>query len=248
MKKRAREALGKLGLLRPLYRLKSRLTGERNLEEKVREFYTLSPPLLVALQWCLREGHSRGILDETEYMEFGIFRGFAFWYAQAVAVDLGLRGMRFFGFDSFAGLPEIEDKDAKEDFKKGQFAASKALVEQSLNLYGVDWERTFLVPDYFSDSLTADLKARHQMRKCSICVVDCDLYEATRDALNFVGPIFNEKAFVVFDDWNCYDADPDKGERKAFAEFLAKNPAFKATPAKQFGWNCQVFLLETTPG
>ena len=85
---------------------------------------------------------------------------------------------------------------------------------------------------------------KHRFRRCSLCVVDCDLYEAAREVLAFVGPLLNEKSFVIFDDWNCYNADPEKGERRAFAEVLQQNPAIKASSHGQFGSNCHVFFLE----
>ena len=31
--------------------------------------------------------------------------------------------------------------------------------------------------------------------------------------------IFLNKCGIVFDDWNCYYADPRRGQRKAFSEF-----------------------------
>jgi hypothetical protein len=62
--------------------------------------------------------------------------------------------------------------------------------------------------------------------------------------LNFIIPLLNETCFLIFDDWNCYGANDDKGERKAFAEFLKENPNIKAESYGQFGSNCEVFLLQ----
>lgn len=214
------------------------------ISPKEDEFFTLSPPLLIAINSCFRKAQSLNALEDTDYMEFGIFRGFAFWYAQAVANDKNVNNMRFYGFDSFQGLPKIKGLDLGSDFSKGDFKCGRDLVEKRLNQFGVDWKKTFLIEGFFSDSLNDQTKKQYQLRNCSICVVDCDLYEAARDTLNFVGPLLSNKSFLIFDDWNCNKADSEKGERKAFAEFLENNPNIKSEPYGQFGYNCQVFFLE----
>lgn len=207
-------------------------------------FYTLSPHLLIALNSCLRRAQALNILEGTDFLEFGLYRGFSFWYAQAAVEDMNVLDMRYFGFDSFRGLPEIAGLDVNSDFSKGDFKCGRNLVEKYLNQYGVDWKKTFLVEGFYSDSLNENTKKQHQFRKCSVCVVDCDLYEAARDVLNFVGPMLNDKSFLIFDDWNCNNADMEQGERKAFADFLVKNPNIKAVSYGQFGHNCQVFFLD----
>jgi Macrocin-O-methyltransferase (TylF) len=209
-------------------------------------FYTLSPDLLIAIHSCFRKASTLGICAHSDYMEFGVYRGFSLWYAQALSRDMEIADMRFFGFDSFKGLPVLKGKDKNGDFQKGMFKSSRPFVEKNLDHYGVDWKRTFLVEGYYSESLNENTKKEHRFRECAVCVIDCDLYEATRDVLNFVGPLLGEKAFIVFDDWNCYQADPERGERKAFSEFLERNPVIRTTSQEMFGANCQVFLIEKT--
>lgn len=219
------------------YQIKAVLKPEEN-------FYTLSPHLLIALNSCLKRAQALNILGGTDYMEFGLFRGFSFWYAQAVAQDMNVLDMRYFGFDSFQGLPELTGLDENSDFSKGDFKCGRNLVEKHLNQYGVDWKKMFLVEGFYSDSLNENTKNQYRFRKCSVCVVDCDLYEAACDVLNFVAPMLNDKSFLIFDDWNCNNSDAEQGEQKAFTDFLAKNPNIKAEPYGQFGHNCQVFFLD----
>jgi hypothetical protein len=40
----------------------------------------------------------------------GLFNGYSFWFAQTAARDRRLDTVRFFGFDSFAGLPDVQDR------------------------------------------------------------------------------------------------------------------------------------------
>lgn len=236
----ARETLQQLHLLKFYRRAKYRFkTGSFPAQDP---FYTLSPDLLIAIHSCFRKALKLGISAHSDYMEFGVYRGFALWYAQALARDMEIADMRFFGFDSFKGLPE----DKSGGFQEGIYNSSRASVEKNLDRYGVDWKRTFLVEGYYSESLNENTKKEHRFRECAVCVIDCDLYESTRDVLNFVGPLLGEKAFIVFDDWNCYKADPERGERKAFSEFLERNPAIRVTSQEIFGANCQVFLIEKT--
>lgn len=217
------------------YKIKGAFSPDKN-------FYTLSPPLLIAINASLRKAQALNILEGTDYMEFGLFRGFSFWYAQAAAKEAGVVDVHYYGFDSFKGLPEIYDPE----FSTGDFKCGRDLVEENLNRYGVDWGKTFLIEGFYNESLNEQTQNQYNFRKCAICVIDCDLYEATKDVLNFIRPILNKTCFLIFDDWNCYDADNKSGERKAFAEFIQTNPDIKVEDYGQFGQNCQMFLLAST--
>jgi hypothetical protein len=48
--------------------------------------------------------------------------------------------------------------------------------------------------------------------------------------LNFIKPFLQPGTIIVFDDWNCFIGDPEKGERRAWAEFTAANPHLKFEP------------------
>ena len=58
-----------------------------------------------------------------DYAEFGVFKGGTFIKAIKMAQAKKLEWMRFYAFDSFQGLPEIEnDLDRRfDEFKKGDF-------------------------------------------------------------------------------------------------------------------------------
>src|SRR5205085_1239834 len=108
-----------------------------------------TPNLLVAVTQALeqlrRSPHLTG-----DYLEFGIFRGFTLWYAQQIANLLQVPNLRYFGFDSFFGLPEIKNsKDVSEEFSEGAYACSKRKVEEHFNQYGIDWKKTFLIEGFY---------------------------------------------------------------------------------------------------
>jgi hypothetical protein len=186
-----------------------------------------------------------GTLAQGDYYEFGIFKGYAFWYAQQRANQYEATTMRFFGFDSFAGLPEVggPDKTARDDFYKGQYACSYDAVRASLDRAGVDWDRTTLVRGFFNDSLTPGLCRKHRMRPIAIALIDCDLYASTVDVLRFIAPLVQDRSILIFDDWNCFDGDDARGQRKAFAEFLGRRTDLRAEPLFAYGSWGQAFCI-----
>lgn len=211
----------------------------------VHGFDTASRAVLPALEACFRASIDRGLAHEGDYFEFGVFKGYAFWYAQDIARRHGLEGMHFFGFDSFAGLPPVRGRDRtpREDFYEGQYACPKDRVVANLNAKGVDWSRTHLIEGYFEQSLTEELKVRLHRRRVAIALIDCDLYESTAVVLRFIEDLIADGTILLFDDWNCFDGDDERGERKAFAEFLGRNPRLSAQALFPYGVYGQVFTM-----
>jgi hypothetical protein len=187
------------------------------------------------------------LAEGSDYLEFGVYRGFTLWYAQALIKDFGVRDMRCFGFDSFAGLPRpngIDVSTQEPGFYEGAFFVKRATVEADLTHHGTDWSRTALVEGWYEDTLVPQTRAELGLRRCSVCVVDCDLYESARRVLEFVEPLLADGSCLLFDDWNMYQRDPDKGERRAFAELLMRRPDIRADPLLEFGTHGQGFVLK----
>ena len=53
----------------------------------------------------------------------------------------------------------------------------------------------------------------------AIVNIDGDLYESAKDALDIVKDHIQVGTVLLFDDYNAYNADNRKGERRAFIEF-----------------------------
>jgi O-methyltransferase len=214
-------------LLRKLLNRFHLLESARALKKKVvsaeNEFKPADPRLLVSVHQCLHWLHARGLCEGSDYLEFGIFRGFNLWYTQALARALGIQDMRFFGFDSFMGLPPVEGIDAGAAFHEGDFSAYKDEVEMFLSRFGVNWHKTRLIKGFFDQSLTPELKTKEALRRCSFCLVDCDLYSSAVTVLKFVEPLLGDESILLFDDWSDFGVNQNKGEPKAFAEFEARN-------------------------
>lgn len=135
-----------------------------------------------------------------------------------------------FAFDSFEGLPEIEEIDKQEIWKAGKLRTDEDDFKQMMLDHGIPEDRLKMVKGFYSDSLTEDLSAQILPDKAAVVYIDCDLYASCRDILKWIPPFLQKGTIVVFDDWNCFHGDPEKGERKAWAEFLAEHPTFHFEP------------------
>lgn len=162
-----------------------------------------------------------------DYLEFGVFYGASMACMYRAAKDLGWDTLRFFGFDSFEGLPK---KSATKDIKghlwdEGDFKAELQDTKQFLAEAQVDLNRVVLTKGFFADSLTDELVRKYDILKASLIMIDCDLYEGAKQALNFCAPLIRDEAIVFFDDWI---SSSRIGERLAFEEFLAENTDLRA--------------------
>jgi O-methyltransferase len=162
------------------------------------------------------------LLEGSDYLEFGIYRGFNLWYTQALSRAMGTRDMRFFGFDSFFGIPPVDGIDSDGPFHEGDFSAYRDEVEHWLKRYGGAQNQPVLVEGFFEKTLNAELMAKHSFRRAAFCVVDCDLYSSSKTVLDWVAPLLHEQTLLFFDDWDDFGDQDDKGEKKAFSEFCAK--------------------------
>lgn len=181
--------------------------------------------------------------DRGDYYEFGLFRGYTFWYAQQVCRELGLHRTRFYGFDSFAGLPQPRGIDRTGNrFYRGQFAASENEVIAHLRRQGVDWSRTVLIPGFFGESLTDELKQRYPFRPVNVALIDCDLYESTCQVLAWLESLLEDGSILLFDDWRSFESE-ELGQARALREFLRTRPGFEAEPLMRFPAHGQGFVL-----
>jgi len=233
--------LKRMGLLEPLRAVKRRFYHRPN------EFKPADPRLLISTIACLNWLNEHGALEGSDVIEFGIFRGFNVWFTHAYSRVLGVNDVRFFGFDSFFGIPPTTGIDADGTFKEGEFSAYREEVESFLTRYGVDWSKTFMVEGFFDQTCNADTANKYNMRRCSLCIVDADLYSSAKTALAFVEPYLAEHSILYFDDWNDYLDDPNKGEPRAFAEFQEEHAkTFSAEPftdLKKIGGKGTAFII-----
>lgn len=182
-----------------------------------------------------------------DYLEFGVCFGSSMACMHDALTATGETAVRMFGFDSFEGLPpEADHQDAKL-WSSGQLASPIEFATQLMSRRGVDWSRTYLVRGWFSQTLNRSLIEKFRLGNIGIVMIDSDLYTSAREALTFVGPLLASHSVILFDDWKSGGLDEKNlGEKRAFTEFLKKNPHFKAEPLEPYSENSMVFLVTRT--
>jgi O-methyltransferase len=130
------------------------------------------------------------------------------------------QNFRLVGFDSFRGLPELQGVDTGgDDFLPGQYACGQDQVRANLAAAGVDMSKVEFVEGWYKDTCTPATKERLGLKAVSICWLDCDLYQSTKEALDFIADLIGDGTILVFDDWFSFRGSPYRGQQRAFAEF-----------------------------
>jgi predicted O-methyltransferase YrrM len=137
--------------------------------------------------------------------EVGVYKGGS---AKIICSAKGDRPLHL--FDTFAGLPKVDDVDQVWPFYEGKFAASydkvKAYLAQEKNV--------FLYKGIFPDT-SAPVKDKH----FSLVNLDVDTYESTKKCLEFFYPRMSPGGVILSHD---YLTAP--GVRKAVDEYFADKP------------------------
>lgn len=155
------------------------------------------------------------------------------------------------GFDSFQGIPGSENQPFwfegmchecylnDHPFLKFRDLVSSEVVEKIFT--SADIGPVNLHEGWFKDTMTDNLS--HRIDKVALVNIDCDIYQSTAQALQFLGPHLQSGCLILFDDWFYFKGNPNQGESRAFNEFLAANPHWQAIPFERYSTFCQSFIL-----
>jgi hypothetical protein len=104
-------------------------------------------------------------------------------------------GMRFFAFDSFAGIPEPPEREVfrsgtetTEIFPPGAYACSEEDFHANLRRHGFPMEKLVTIRGPFEETCDARHVASFDFRRIGIVHIDADLYHSAKLALDFVTP------------------------------------------------------------
>jgi hypothetical protein len=139
--------------------------------------------------------------SEGLFLEFGVYKGASINRLAALRP-----GLRFYGFDSFCGLPERWTIGAP----KGAFTLNGRLPPVRSNVE--------LIAGPFETALPAFIAA-HKGRSIAFMHIDCDLYSSTKFVLSAVRELMAEGTIIVFDEFFNFPNWQRSGEYQAFAEF-----------------------------
>ena len=92
--------------------------------------------------------------------------------------------------------------------------------------------------DTLKDKTTLDLK----IDKARVVMIDCDLKESARLALEFIKPSIQEGTIILFDDYVYFKGDKNKGEYGAFNDFRKKYPEILFRRIFDYGYGSKAFI------
>jgi O-methyltransferase len=137
-------------------------------------------------------------LSNIDYLEFGVAGGESIrWWLK----NISDKNARFFGFDTFTGLPEDWGL-----FKKGE-------MNNNNELPVVDDGRCTFFQGLFQQTLPDFLK-NYEDGKRKVIHMDADLYSSTLYTLTSLSPVLRKGDIVFFDEFNV-----PLHEFKAFTEW-----------------------------
>lgn len=182
---------------------------------------------------------------EGDYLEFGVFWGNSFIKAWNSARLTGRSGVRFYAFDSFEGLPDPAGTTGDDggEFWEGQYSSDRDAFERNLRRAGVDMSRVTVVQGFYETSLEKNKLGEIGLEAASVVWIDCDLYSSTTRVLDYITDLVRDGTVLIFDDWYCFHGRPDRGEQRACAEWLERNPGISLVPYRDFHWAGTSFLV-----
>ncbi|MEM9561975.1 MAG: TylF/MycF/NovP-related O-methyltransferase [Actinomycetota bacterium] len=146
-------------------------------------------------------------------IEVGSFRG-----GGALHLSNSAPERRMIVCDSFAGFERLDD-ELDELFDQGMFVdTSAAAVERLFADRGRD---VLILAGFFPASADG-----HELGPLSFAHLDVDVYEATRDTLEFIRPLMCARSMIVLDDVRR----GAKGVDVAISEFVDANPDWLSLP------------------
>jgi hypothetical protein len=126
-----------------------------------------------------------GLANAVNYLEFGVADGHSFnwWMTQNNHPE-----SRFFGFDTFTGLPEDFGP-----YKKGAFSNID-------NIPSIKDARGKFYAGLFQQTLPSFLKSFDNTRK-NVVMLDADLYTSTLFVLSSLAPFLKKDDIIFFDEF-----------------------------------------------
>jgi O-methyltransferase len=124
--------------------------------------------------------------EDIDYIEFGVFDGSSFnWWLN----HLKANDSRFYGFDTFEGLPEDWGR-----FEKGDMSASMPILTDKRGAY---------FKGLFQDTMQPFLtQVNLHNNKRKIVHLDADLFSSKLFALTSLAPYLKKNDILLFDEFN----------------------------------------------
>ncbi len=196
------------------------------------------------LAWIGEFARSHDI-EDFEIYEFGVLNG-----ESAVEIIKVLRGglRKFTGFDTFTGIPALQDKDIaalpkQQRFDEGNFSGLscrevKLFIDQAAQHAAVE---TLLIEGDFRNA-KADEVVGNASHFPLLFHLDCDLYSSSCSALEFVAEVAQTGSWLLADDYWCYRGDPRCGQQAAIRDIMDSNPRIRLNPYCNYRGSGRAFV------
>ena len=185
--------------------------------------------------------------DQTygSYMEFGVFTGSSFNFAMKINKQIekifGKANCEFIGFDSFQGFGKINEDDRHHFYKDKTFSVNVEKVLKNIKK-SAKGQRMRIIKGFFHETIKDKTTQDLNIDKARVVLIDCDLKESTRLALEFIRPSIQEGTIILFDDYIWFKGSKKKGEYSAFNDFKNKYPEILFRKAFDYGYGSKAFI------
>tara|TARA_Y100000590_G_scaffold294822_1_gene332248 strand:- start:1104 stop:1817 length:714 start_codon:yes stop_codon:yes gene_type:complete len=184
-------------------------------------------------------------LTEGSYLEFGVFTGSSFNFAMKVNKKIekifGKTNCEFIGFDSFKGFGKINKEDENPRFEDHIFSVDEEKILKNIEKCSRG-QKMRIVKGFFEDTIKNKTTRDLNIDKARVVLIDCDLKESTRLALEFIKPSLQEGTIILFDDFVFYKGSKNKGEYGAFNDFRKKYPEILFRRIFDYGYGSRAFI------
>ena len=186
--------------------------------------------------------------DKTlgSYLEFGVFTGSSFNFAIKSSRKLdkifGNSNCDFYGFDSFDGFGDVKNFDKSPAFKDKTFSVNKEKVLKNIRNVSKN-TKTSIIEGFFQDTIKNKTPKNFNIKFARVIMIDCDLKEPTKIALEFVKPVLQIGTIILFDDYLYFKGNKEHGEYSAFEEFKNNNKEIEFREAYEYGYGGKAFIV-----
>ena len=149
------------------------------------------------------------------YLEFGVFKG--------VSINFFSKYVnKIYGFDSFEGFGEVEEKYAHKFFQDSNFKWPYQKVVNRVNKLSKKLKLDAKIKKgFYKDTL--DNPTNYGIEKASIIFLDSDLYTATLESLNFCTSLIQNGTIILIDEFFYFKGMKENTPYGAFIEWCKKN-------------------------
>ena len=140
------------------------------------------------------------------------------------------------------GFGKVNDEDRHPGFTDDIFSVNEEKITKNI-IKTARGQKMNLIKGFYQDTIKNkkpnDLNIK---KKARVVMIDCDLKESTKLALDFIKPSIQQGTIILFDDFLDYKGDINKGEYGAFKEFQESNPTILFRRAFDYGYRGRAFI------